>query len=164
MAEIDDLEKEVVIKLKKWQVEKLLGAARLGIWAEDWCAALIQTNINSYDTHSGRWILRVGYVIDEIKKQTGVIEEDKEYGRTTSVLEDIDKWVNEQCKVNVDNWAQYEEEMHQEYERVEAAKKKHNKVQKEKDFQPPKPISIKITKEMEEKVMQHVNRIKKEKR
>jgi len=63
-----DKQKVVVIKLKKWQIPRLLGAMRLGIWAEDWCAALVQSGINTYDTHSGMWIFSVGTIIDSIKK------------------------------------------------------------------------------------------------
>lgn len=88
---------EVVIKLKAWQVENLLGAARLGIWAEHWCAVLVQSNINTYDTHSARWILSVGYIIDSIKAQTGVVEENKEYGMTC-MLEEIEQFVDAKSK------------------------------------------------------------------
>jgi len=93
---------EVVIKLKAWQVENLLGEARLGIWAEDWCAALVQSNINTYDTHSARWILSVGHIIDSIKTQTGIVEENKEYG-VTYMLEEIEQLVDAKSK-------QYEKE------------------------------------------------------
>jgi hypothetical protein len=95
----DDLEKEVTIKLKKWQIPYLLGAARLGIWNEDWCAGLIQTAINSYDTHSARLIMKVAYILDEIKKQTGITDEDKEYACNEAV-NIIQKWVDEECLRN----------------------------------------------------------------
>lgn len=95
----EDLEKEATIKLKKWQIPYLLGAARLGIWCEDWCAGIIQTAINSYDTHSGRWIMKVGYILDQIKEQTGIKDEEKEYGYDDA-LNAIQKWVDEECLKN----------------------------------------------------------------
>lgn len=99
----DNIEKFVTIKLKDWQIPLALGAMRLGIWLEDWCAALVQTDINSYDTHSGRWILQVGSIIDQIKKQTGINKEDKEYGSSAVWLKEINRWVAKQCQINEKN-------------------------------------------------------------
>ena len=36
----NDIEKEVTIKLKEWEIPYLLGAVSLGVYLEDWCAAL----------------------------------------------------------------------------------------------------------------------------
>src|SRR3989338_2784596 len=94
----NDKEKEVTITLKKWQVEKLLGAARMGIWVEDWCFHLRCSDSGWTDTRSGKWILRVGYIIDQIKKQTRVDYEDKAYGRETSAARKIDELVFSQCE------------------------------------------------------------------
>lgn len=95
----DDLEKEVTIKLKKWQVPYLLGAVRLGIWNEDWCAGLVQTGINTYDTHSARWVGRVVFVIEQIKTQTGITQEETEHG-CKEVLSFIQKKIDEECIKN----------------------------------------------------------------
>lgn len=101
-------DKEVTIKLGALQIPYLLGAARLGIWAESWCAALSQTEFGSYDTHSGRWILQVGYIIKQIKKQTGIKTENKEYG-DKETLDWVEKLVNKQCRKNVRNFEKMEE-------------------------------------------------------
>lgn len=107
--EQDPDEQEVTIKLKVWQVKHLLGASRLGIWAEDWCAALWQTAHDSYDTHSGKWMCRIGYIIDQIKSQTGVTEEDTEYGDADE-LNTIQTLVNAQCIHNKDELDRFFEE------------------------------------------------------
>ena len=110
-----DKQKVVVIKLKKWQIPRLLGAMRLGIWTEDWCAALVQSGINTYDTHSGMWIFSVGTIIDSIKKQTGVDKEDKEYGEYEQCLKEIEIWVDKQCKTNEENSRKRQEEENKKY-------------------------------------------------
>lgn len=97
--DIDVSEEQVIIKLKRWQIPYLLGAARLGIWTEDWCAGLDQTRANCYDTHSARWICRIDYIIDLIKNQTEITDEYKEYGGDWA-LGIIEEWVNEECKRN----------------------------------------------------------------
>ena len=75
-------ESEVIIKLKGWQIPYLLGACRLGIWAEDWCAVLMQTASGSYDTHSAKWIFKVSHIIDTIKQQSDFDIEETEYDDT----------------------------------------------------------------------------------
>jgi len=97
----------VTIKLEKWSIKYLLGALRLGINAEDWCAGLTMTSINSYDTHSGKWIMRIAFLIDEIKRQTGEETEDMEYGECNS-LNDIQLMVNKKCKEYCDYWEKAE--------------------------------------------------------
>ncbi len=110
-----DLETEVTIKLKKWQVPYLVGASMLGTWAEDWCAGLVQTSNNCYDSHSGRWIARVSHIIDQIKAQTSIPTEEKEYGYD-EVLLSIDKWVDEQCEKNTKSRLEWEEAEYRKYE------------------------------------------------
>lgn len=89
-------DEEAVIKLMAWQVPYLLGSARLGMYAEDWCAALIQANLGTYDTHSARWICKVGSIIDQIKQQTRITQENLEYGYD-KILDDITVWISEKC-------------------------------------------------------------------
>lgn len=100
-------EKQVTVKLGASQIPYLLGAARLGIWAESWCATYSQTEFGSYDTHSRRWILQVGYIIKQIKKQTGIKKENKEYG-DKETLGLIEKLVQKQCQKNVKNFEKIE--------------------------------------------------------
>lgn len=155
----DDLEKEVIIKLKKWQIPYLLGAARLGIWCEDWCAGLIQTACNSYDTHSGKWILKVGYIIDLIKEQTGIKEEEKEYGYDDA-LKNIEEWVNKQCKQNEEEMAKWEEERYREYQ---AKEKTPEEIEAEERFKK-QIVSVPVTDEIMKEVCEWVGKIEAEKR
>lgn len=94
----DDKEKEVTITLKKWQVEKLLGAARTGTWLEYWCSNFWFSLTNTFDTHSLKWNVAVNGAIDEIKHQTEIDYEDKAYGAETRVVEAIAEMVAAQCK------------------------------------------------------------------
>lgn len=96
-------QKYAYIKLEKWQVPYLLGATRLGIRTEDWCAYLVQTCIGTYDTDSAKWILAVGHIIDSVKHQTGVTDEEKEYGYSDP-LEKIENMVNDVCDKNLKYW------------------------------------------------------------
>lgn len=93
----NDNEKEVTITLQKWQVEYLLGAARMGIWVQHWSSNLAYNAGCFADTHAGKWMLNVGYIIDQIKKQTGIDSEYKEYG-DSGFVENISKLVERQCK------------------------------------------------------------------
>ncbi|EKD57580.1 MAG: hypothetical protein ACD_57C00224G0003 [uncultured bacterium] len=105
----------VRIKLEKWQIPYLLGAARLGLSAEDWCAALIQTSMGTYDTHSAKWILAVAHIIDSIKKQTGIVEEDKEYGYTCT-LGQIERMINSECDKNEESFNSYQKQYFEQLE------------------------------------------------
>ena len=102
-------ESEVIIKLKGWQIPYLLGACRLGIWAEDWCAGLMQTASGSYDTHSNKWIFKVAHIIDTIKQQSDFDIEETEYGND-EVLNAIDYLIDAQCVTNQKNLEKQEEE------------------------------------------------------
>lgn len=88
---------KITITIEKDLIPSLLGALKLGGICEDWCANLEQIRLNSYDTHSTKWLSRVSHLIESIKKQTGVTKEDAEYGHE-STLEDIDKMVNKKCQ------------------------------------------------------------------
>lgn len=90
-------DKDVVIRLKDWQVPRLLGALRLGILLEDWCASIVQNSINTFDRHSERWTSSVDYIAKQIIDQTGVMDEETEYA-SSAVLQYIGKWVGAQCK------------------------------------------------------------------
>lgn len=102
-------ESEVNIKLKGWQIPYLLGACRLGIWAEDWCAGLMQTASGSYDTHSAKWIFKVSDIIDTIKQQSDFDIEETEYG-DEEVLNAIDSLIDAQCVINEKNLENWENE------------------------------------------------------
>jgi hypothetical protein len=54
---------KVSIRVGKGFIPDILGALKLGIWLEDWCAGLDQTAGNCYDTQSLRWGNRIGYII-----------------------------------------------------------------------------------------------------
>ena len=92
-------DKDVIIKLKKWQIPYLLGSARLGIWAEDWCARLAETSVGTYDTDSARWIQHIGHLLEIISTQSNSKEENKGY--YTRALNQIDSLVEKECKRNV---------------------------------------------------------------
>lgn len=157
--EDQDEEREVTIKLKAWQIPHLLGAARLGIWLEDWCGALVQTEINTYDTHSGKWILRLAYIIDQIKQQTGIETEYKEYGSAKGWLEEIEKWVDGQCKENERRWRQWEEEEHKKFLADKGHQKAHKKLMKRL-----KPVTVKITDDVIEQAKAWARKVQEEKR
>lgn len=90
-------DKDVIIHLKDWQVPRLLGALRLGILLEDWCASIVQNSINTFDHHSERWTSSVDYIAEQIAEQTGVMDEETEYA-SSAVLKYIGKWVGAECK------------------------------------------------------------------
>ena len=97
-------EKIVTIRLQEWSIKYLLGALRLGINAEDWCAQLSMSESGTADTHSGKWIMRIAFIIDEINKQTNISTEEKEYG-DYSVLDQVQTMVDEQCRKYQEYWA-----------------------------------------------------------
>ena len=96
--------KKITIEVTERELSYLLGAIRLGVWLEDWCAGLAQTAINSYDTHSIKWCIRVLKILDEMKKQSKVTEEWKEYGEVDYAIDVIGKFVEEECEKNCKNW------------------------------------------------------------
>lgn len=108
MTNQNDKEKEIVIRLKAWQIPYLLGSLKLGIWLEDWSASLIQSSIGTYDSHSARWIAKVVYIAQQIKEQTGIQEECKEYAESQEIIALIDKWVAEECKWNDEAIKEYQ--------------------------------------------------------
>lgn len=160
MSNQENQDKEVVIKLKAWQVPYLLGAARLGIWAEDWCASLTQTNVNCYDTHSGKWILKVGHIIQQIKEQTGEQKEDKEYAEEQMTLELIEKFVEEECQRNCEAWKEAEEKEYKDYQEKEKTPKEIEAEEKSKK----QVVSIPITDKMMKEVKHWANKVQAEKR
>ena len=88
------------IKLKKWQIVDLLEALRMGIWVEGWNSALTHSAMQEYDKYSDRWICRVGFIIDEIRKQTGATEDYATCSHYYQSAEAINKFVSEQCAEN----------------------------------------------------------------
>lgn len=107
-------EAEVTITLKGWQVERLLGAARLGIWAEDWCYALWYSYSGQADTITAKWILCVGHVIKQIKEQTGITYERQGYGAVKDLLNQVDGVIAKKCqeleKEALERWKSEEKE------------------------------------------------------
>lgn len=135
----NDDEKEVVIKLEKWQVERLLGAARMGILVEDWNSALSYAETGWTDTHAGKWILNVGRVIELIKEQTGV---ENEYRGCYGDSERLDGIVCNKCEEWHKERYLYEKETHEEWLRTDEGKKW---MEKEKNGITRKFFSTKIT-------------------
>lgn len=82
----------VTIQLEKWQIKYLLGALRLGINAEGWCANLSFAESLTADTHNAKYIVRIANVIETIGKQSGVTQEEYEYGQP-EYRQQIDEWV-----------------------------------------------------------------------
>lgn len=102
-------EQEVVIKLKAWEIPYLLGSATLGIWAEDWCAHLFHTRSNSYDIRSEEWMCKVIRIIEQIKTQTMIEDEEKEFGNKQAMLE-IEKIVDMKGNLNFLKYKKTKEE------------------------------------------------------
>jgi len=96
--------KKITIEVTDRELSYLFGAIRLGVWLEDWCAGLVQTAINSYDTHSIKWCVRVLKILDEMKKESGVTEEWREYGGDDYAIELLGKFVEEECDKNCKDW------------------------------------------------------------
>jgi hypothetical protein len=92
----------VVINLERWRIPYLLGALRLGMRCEDWCAEQLQTPLGSYDTYSPRWIMKIAGIIKLISIQTGIEEEYRGSGYP-EILNYIQKLINKDCA------AQFEE-------------------------------------------------------
>ncbi len=126
----DPKAKRVTIELYAWTIPLLLGAARLGTWAERWCAHLAQTSCGTYDTHSLRWARRVNFIIDDIKKQTGIKSEDKEYGELIEVVDDIEAMVAEKCEMFTKALEKHYERQYKKFLKEEQEKNKSNKVEK----------------------------------
>ena len=96
--------KKITIEVTDRQLSYLFGAIRLGVWLEDWCAGLSQTAINTYDTHSYKWCMPVLKVLDDMKKESGVTEEWKEYGDSDYAIGLIGKYVEKECEKNNKYW------------------------------------------------------------
>ncbi len=101
--EVKKIQYPVTITFEKGTISHLLGALRLGMWLEEWCAGLVQTAIGTYDSHSLKWCWVVTDLINQIKEQTGETEEWKEYGECDVSIGNIGKWVATKC-------AEYEKE------------------------------------------------------
>ncbi len=97
----------VEIKLKKWQIPILLGAAGLGDIAEGQCSRLTEASEEGLDryeesvpviTNSFRWRKHVDAIIDQIKNQTGLNLEYMEVANKDGVLDTICKFVEEEVQ------------------------------------------------------------------
>lgn len=86
------------------ELAELFGAIRLGVWLEDWCASLSQTAIESYDTNSYKWCMRVLRILDDLQIKSGIKSEWKEYAEGDYPINIFQQFVDEECKKNTENW------------------------------------------------------------
>lgn len=147
-------EQELTIKLRRWQIPFLLGALRLGIWNQDWSAALVQSSIGTYDTHAAKWILRVGSIIQQVKNQTGIADEHREYA-TKDTLDWIANLVFKECAKNEKELARYYEEEN----RKENVHQKDNDETIEEKKLSYEVVSVPITDEMLEAVEEKIKKV-----
>lgn len=131
-------QKEVTIKLKRWQIPILLGAARLGIWLQDWCNNFVICKTGNCNTCAGRWILTVGKIIGIIKKETDMNTENKGEGQNIDILKELQHWVYQRCE-------EFDKGEHQWIQQVDEA------TFKEIFSDGKNPIPISITDEMKQK-------------
>lgn len=90
---------EIILRLEKWQVPLLIGAAQLGTLVQDWCSRLLHAQSGCVDGLSMEpvlWISAVGKMINEIKKKT--VTDEKDDGYFLDYIQVINKLVAEQCK------------------------------------------------------------------
>jgi hypothetical protein len=88
---------KLTIEATKWELSELFGAVRLGVWLEDWCATLTQAAIDSYDTHSYKWCMRVLHQLEKMEKQTGITYESKEYAQDEWAVTLIEAFVDKKA-------------------------------------------------------------------
>ncbi len=88
---------KLTIVATEWELSELFGAIRLGVWLEDWCATLTQTAIDSYDTHSYKWCMRVLHQLEDMEKQTGITYESKEYAQDDWAVSLIEAFVDKKA-------------------------------------------------------------------
>ena len=97
----------VEIKLKKWQIPILLGAAALGDIIEGILSRLVEAEeegtyrleeVIPMESDSFRWIKHVDAIIDQIKNQTDLNLEYIESLSRNNVLEQINKLVGEEVQ------------------------------------------------------------------
>lgn len=90
-------EKTITIKATETEFENLFGAVRLGIWLEDWCTRLQCVPLNDGDTTSSKWMMRALYIVNQMKKETGITKEWKNFGEEDDFIELLDDYVCEKC-------------------------------------------------------------------
>ncbi len=93
----EDKAEVVTITLTRHLIPCLLGAARLGIWLESWCAMMYWLALDHHDSGSMKWCNSVNRLTNEIKQQTGITEEYKEYGEAEQFIDIIEKFVGDEC-------------------------------------------------------------------
>lgn len=104
----EQVDEVVTIKLPRKLIPPLVSSIQLGMTTEDWCASLVQTAIQAYDTHSAKWLHTVGYILDEIKEQTKVTATDPEYA-TAEPLAEIQDMIDERCAQNTKDYQEIAE-------------------------------------------------------
>lgn len=89
-------EKEITLTLTapKQYFSELFGAVRLGVWLEDWCATLEQCSIDTADTRSYKWCMRVLWMLEQMQDNTGVKSEWKEYAQSEWAVSIIEEFVD----------------------------------------------------------------------
>lgn len=89
--------KKINMELDASQVPYLLGAIRLGIWVNDWCAALSYSVRRTVDTRAGRSISHMTQIIDQIKQQTSISHEMKPDAHSFAMKQIVDL-ISKECK------------------------------------------------------------------
>ena len=112
---IKQLEENVMISIPKAYVPHLLGALRLGLRLENWCASLCMTEIGTYDSWSRHWSGNISHMINSTKEQTGVQDEFKAYGCSEGWLDEMSVWVDGQCRQNTKRFEESEKLTHKDH-------------------------------------------------
>ena len=103
----------VEVKLKKWQIPILLGAASLGDIAEGQCSRLTEASEEGLDRYeesipvinkSFCWRKHVDAIIDQIKNQTGINLEYMESASRDGALDAIFKFVEEEVQRRISEY------------------------------------------------------------
>ncbi len=103
----------VTISLNKKNIASMLGALRMGSWLENWCAGLTMASMGTCDTRSMRWRASIEFMIEQIKSQTGIQKEWKEYGENDAFINEMLKWVNERSATLSKEFDAYIEDQHE---------------------------------------------------
>lgn len=82
------------VELEEKDIPALLGAIELGIMLENWCAAIVQRDLNTYDTASIKWARRVESARRAIEAVAARTTPDKEYGNESVAITLLDEYVD----------------------------------------------------------------------
>jgi len=101
------------IKLKRWQLEYLLQAARLGMHLEDLCDSLAQAGIGTCESDGTKWLIQINVIISEIRKQTGVEPEYELSRYCAGPIRWLQNFVDEECIKLDKNLGEWEREQYE---------------------------------------------------